>query len=806
LIGQNLSHYRITAEIGAGGMGEVYRAEDTKLEREVALKVLPEEMASATDRLDRFRREAKTVAALNHPNIVTIFSVEEENGVHFLTMELVEGKTLDALLPSDGFSLDRFYDLAIPIADALASAHGRGIVHRDLKPANIMVTAEGNRVKVLDFGLAKLLESEVADGTTQLPTEALTQLGLVVGTPHYMSPEQAKGEVVDRRSDIFSLGVMLFEMATGQRPFQGASSVELLSSVLKDTPPLLTAIKPELPRHLGRVVGRCLEKAPIDRFQTARDVHNELRALRKETSSGPTHPPSSDSVLRRSQPEAPGVPRPALGRLPLGLLTLVVLVLVVFLVLRFRPSGEEPVSRPAEIAKLAVLPLDDLSSARDQDWFAAGVHEALLAALQQVDGLRVTSRTSAMRYQNTDKLLPEIARELGVQWLVEGSVARVGDRIRINVQLVDGEDDLQVWSRQYERDVRDVLALQNQLARTIAIEIHVALTPEEEERLAEAPRVDPETYRQYVLGLQHFDRVTPSDFLESIESFEQAIASDPDFAPAHAALAIAYGIAVEYSWISRAEAAPLAERAAEAALRLDPGSGDAHHALASVQFHVHRDFPVAEQSYRHALELSSSAHIFFGYGWLLSQMGRHEEAVEALERAVELDPRSPLMHGDLGWWLYGARRFDRAIDEAEIAIDLDPEQPEPYWLLAAAHSQKGQFDIALDAFSRYEELYGEAVPWFRGYLYALAGQRDEAMSALEQLEQRVEGGQSPRIELAQIYLGLGDDERTIEVLEQANEAGVSFQPYLWPEYERLFAEPRFERVLQRLGYPTESLR
>jgi TolB-like protein/Tfp pilus assembly protein PilF len=476
-----------------------------------------------------------------------------------------------------------------------------------------------------------------------------------------------------------------------------------------------------------------------------------------------------------------------------------VLLLIAFV--RFAPWRTEPRPDIARDRTLAVLPLDDFSSAGDQDWFAAGVHEALLTALQQIDGLRVTSRSSAMRYQETDKLLPQVARELGVEWLVEGSVVRVGDRMRISAKLIDGATDQPVWSRQYERDASDVLALQNEVARTIAGEIHVALTPDEEQRLAGATRVDPESFHHYVLGLQHYDRVTPEDFHASVRQFERAIASDPEFAPAHAALAVAYGVAVEYGWVSRADAAPAARRAAESALRLDPGLGDAHHALASVRFHMDRDFAAAERSYRAALERTSSAQIFFGYGWMLSQLGRHDEAVEALEHAVELDPRSPLMHGDLGWWLYGARRFDRAIDEARIAIDLDPQQPESYWLLAAAYSQKAEFDSAFSAFARYEGLYGEPVPWFRGYLHALAGQRDEALRALGELEQRIESSRSLPIQLAQIHLGLGDDDRTIAVLEQSDEVGVSFQPYLWPEYERLFDNPRFRAVLDKFGLP-----
>ena len=388
-----------------------------------------------------------------------------------------------------------------------------------------------------------------------------------------------------------------------------------------------------------------------------------------------------------------------------------------------------------------------------------------------------------------------------MRWLVEGSVARSGDRIRITAQLVEGATDQQVWAGQYERDVRDILALQNEVARKVAAEVHAVVTPEEVLRLARAPRVDPGAYRAYVLGLHHFDRVTPADFRRCVQLFEEAISLDPAFARAHAALAFAYGIAAEYGWVSRAEAAPLAERAASAVQRLDPGSGHAYHALANVQFHIQRDFAAAEESYRKASALESSAYVLFGYGWLLSQTGRHAEAVAALQEAVDLDPRSPLMHGDLGWWLYGARQFERAIAEARLATDLDPSFPEAYWLLAAAHAQQGRFDLALQEFERYESLYGSPVLWFRGYFRALAGRREEALRDLGELKRHVERRESPRVELAQVYLVLGDRERVLETLEQSPAAGVSFQPYLWPEYEAYHSDPRFLAILGKFGLP-----
>ena len=787
-----LGHYRVIKKLGEGGMGQVLLAEDTRLKRRVALKVLPRAFASDPSRVERFQREAEVVAALNHPNIVTLYSVEEADGAPFLTMELVDGQKLDTMIPPGGLPLPQIFDVGIAIADALAAAHESGVVHRDLKPANVMLDSRG-QVKVLDFGLAKLVGGESVDTDSAAETRdmSLTGQGALLGTVPYMSPEQLEGKPVDLRTDIFSLGVVLYQMCTGQRPFGGETSAALVSSIMRDAPRPTIELRPDVPRALSRLIDHCLQKKVADRVQTAPDVGNGLREVQSE--KAPT-------------------PRRSISRL-LPVVAVVVAVLALLLIadvagLRSRwLGGGAPVATPAAagVGKLVVLPLEDFSSGDDQAWFAAGMHEALLTALQQIEGLRVISRTSAMHYRGTEKRIPEIAAELGVQWVVEGSVVRAGDRIRISAQLIDGSADEQEWAGQYEQDAQDILALQNEVARVIADEVQALVTPEEERRLASAPRVELDAYRSYVLGRDHFERFTPADYRRAVELFETAIARDPEFAPAHAALAVAYGFAVEYAWTSRGEAAPLAERAAEAALRLDPDSGETHHALASVQFHMRRDFAAAERSFRQALLRTSNAPIHHAFGWMLSLIGRHDEAIAELERAVELDPRSPTMHGDLGWWLFGGRRYDRALAEARSALALDDSYAEAHWLLAAIHAQQGDFDLAFEELDRYELLYGEPVYWFRGYIEGKAGRRSDALESLGKLERLIELGRAEPILQAQIYVGLGDHERVIEVVESAPGAAlVWFHPYGWPEYEPLFAEPRFLRALARLGLPTPA--
>ncbi len=450
---------------------------------------------------------------------------------------------------------------------------------------------------------------------------------------------------------------------------------------------------------------------------------------------------------------------------------------------------------------IAVLPFDDFSSGSDQEWFAAGMQEALITALHQIGALRVTSRTSAMLYKETGLSSREIADELRTRWLVEGSVLRDGDRIRISAQLIDGSRDEHLWAEQYERDVEYILALQNDVARAIAAEIDVALTPAEERRLAAAPRVEPEMYGAYVLGLHHLYRITPGDFRKSISYFEEAIALDSTFAPAQAALAVSYATGIEYDWISKEEVGEAAERAAPAAIRLDPESSEAYHALGSVEFHVRHDFPAAERAFRNAIARNPTAYALQDYGWLLSQSGRYEEAVSTLERAVLLDPRSALMRTDLGWWRFGARDLEGALEEGLKAGGMDPTYGEAHWLLSTVYAHMGRFDQAYIAFDRYQELYGEPIPWFRGYLLGLEGRREEALELARELRARVDRGESSLTELAAVYVATGDHELALAALEEAEKGAISFLPYLLPQWEPLFSSPRFLAVLERFGLP-----
>jgi TolB-like protein len=542
--GQMLSHYRLVEKIGEGGMGVVWKAVDTKLDREVAIKTLAEELAADPERLGRFEREAKAVAALDHPNIVTVYSVEEAEGVHLITMGLVRGKSLTELIPRNGLPLGKFFDQALALADAISAAHQQGITHRDLKPDNVMIGDDG-RLKVLDFGIAKLREEARAADGTQLPTATVTQEGKILGTVSYMSPEQAEGKQVDHRSDIFSLGVMLYQMATGQRPFKGDTSVSIISSIIKDTPASVTDIKSSLPRDLGRIVRRCLAKEPMDRFQSAIGLRSELVALKQELDSGEREPRvaavSTASSFRR--------------RWVLSATVLAVVVLLVWLgQLLIQQSCRDPDDRyfaqavgAVERKRIVVLPFENLGPPEDE-YFAAGMTEEITSRLAVVSGLGVISRTSAFQYDRTGKNIKQVGEDLGVDYVLEGTVrwARQADasRVRITPQLIRVADDTHLWAEAYERVIEDIFQVQSEIAGEVIEQLGVALLEPERRAIESKPTDNPEAYNAYLRGLHLMSQLDNPDrnLRLGIEMFRRAVELDPNFTLAYAELSEAHSV------------------------------------------------------------------------------------------------------------------------------------------------------------------------------------------------------------------------------------------------------------------------
>jgi serine/threonine protein kinase/tetratricopeptide (TPR) repeat protein len=793
LIGQTLAHYRITAAIGSGGMGEVYRATDTKLGREVALKVLPAEMAASAERLERFQREAKALAALDHPGIVTVHSVEESEGVHFLTMQLVEGQPLDKLIPDGGMPIERLLAIGTTLAEALAAAHDKGIVHRDLKPANVMVTTDG-RVKILDFGLARMsVAGDLADSA--LPTEAQTREGAVIGTVPYMSPEQVSGRPVDHRTDIFSLGVMLYEMASGRRPFAGGSTMELGSAILRDAPPDLTTLRAGLPEDLMQVVARCLEKDPAVRFQSMRDVHGALKAVSPGESAGPTAPGRGTRLRSRALQIAGGV------AIVLGLAYLVVRSGIL------RPGGSVPETAvEPQIRSIAVLPLDNYSGNASQDYFAEGMTDELTADLARISQLRVISRGSAMQFKGEQRPpTPEIAKILGVDAVVEGSVLRSGDKVRITAQLIDARADRHLWAQSFERQSKDVLALQAELASAIAREIHVQLTPAEQSRLGSASSVDPEAYDAYLKGRYFFNRPSDENVQKAIARFEEAIAISPGFAPAHSGLSDAYLWAgYNEGFLTASEARPRAKAAALEAVRLDDQSAEAHTSLAVFKLFYEYDWEGSEVEFRRAIKLNPSyayAHDQFAMG--LAFQGRFDESMAASRRAAELEPLNPQILIDAIFAPAWQGDYAAAREHIRRAAEIDPTFFFPHSAYGWIDIEAGKVSEAIPHLEKAKAMGSPPfVSAFLAYAYGAAGDHARARAELEDLKKLSLQGSVTPFNLALFALGQGDHGRAVSYLEQAYASDSEWLGWLGRDrmFDPLRSDPRFAALMKELGF------
>ena len=744
LAGREFGPYRILSRLGAGGMGEVYRAHDSKLGRDVAIKTLTSEFARDPGRLARFRREARTLAALNHPNIATIYGLEESPDADYLVLELVEGETLRGPLP-----IATALDLACQVAEALQAAHEHGIVHRDLKPANLKVTPQGT-VKVLDFGLAKAIWGTEERPDLALPAAAAadrTVTGQILGTPAYMSPEQARGEGVDQRTDIWAFGCLLYELLVGKRAFERHGVSATTAAVVEDEPDW-QALPARTPRKVRDLLRQCLQRDVNRRLNNIGDARAAIQQARRGQSRRAPHP-------------------------------------------------------AARIRSLAVLPLTDVARDPEQDYFVDGMTEALIAELAQINALRVISRTSAMHYKATTKTVPEIARELGVDGIVEGSVMRAGDRVRITAELIHAASDRHLWAHSYERNLRDVLQLQSEVARAIADEIQVTLTPQERARLSRVRQVNVESHEAYIRGHYHWAQRRPD---RSIEHFQRAIAIDPDNAPAYAGMADAqcmlFGAALQL--VPPGEIAPLTRAAALKALELDESLAEPHVSLARVLFWHDRDPVGAERELRRATQLNPScAMAHFHCGMLFADLGRSNEAVAALQRSLQLDPVSCWNATIAGWFLCQLGQEEAGKQQLQKALDLDPDFFQLWSLLSVVHCDEGKFPEAIAEAQKGVRL-SSGLPMARGYAgYALGmgGRRTEALAILDQLEELSHHRYVPAAARAWCYMGLGDHEHAIEWLEKGYEQRDSYLPHLRVvrAFRPLDPDPRYKDLLRRLG-------
>ncbi|MEO8195670.1 MAG: protein kinase [Thermoanaerobaculia bacterium] len=800
MIGSKLAHYRILAKLGEGGMGIVYLAEDERLHRKVALKTLPLALAEDPQRLARFEREVKSVATLNHPNIVTIYSVEEADGKRFFTMEHIEGKTLSQLVPAGGLPLQEFLKIAVPLADALAAAHAKGIQHRDLKPGNVMVNSDG-RVKVLDFGLAKLREHERTEAMGFHPQTTLTQEGLAIGTLAYMAPEQLRMLATDHRTDIFSLGVVLYEMATGRCPFLGQSTAEVISAILRDQPARTYAENDKIPPEIDAILRRCLEKEPAKRIGSAVEVRDALAEVSRDVDLGQTR-------SRTPRPESGAVQLVKSRNVRFAVAALAIITLGAGLFAWRARTPPASVAQPAppvvaQLPSLVVLPLSNF--ANEPAYFVDGMTDALISALARIHGVRVISRQSAMHYKDSKKLLPEIARELGVDFVVEGSVARIADRVRLNAQVIQADPETTLWSESFERASQDVVALQNTFASAIARAVHARISPVEEVQLAATRVVDPDAYEAYLQGRFFANQFGEENSQKAMVYFQKAIGIDPAFALAWAGLSDALQDRSYYYVVEPQKGFAEAEAAARKAITLDPGLSDAHSSLGDLLLFTKWNWREAEAELNEAVRLNPNSANARRRRWLLySCLRRFAEGRAEIEFAQRLDPLSPLIHGDVGVQRLLDGDPQRALAEIAATLELDPTySPAHYfaWLAYEELSKDPERGLELERLMpgyRLESLqpefvrrrdqdgYPAALKWFS---HALADKANR---------ERV-----PTSLVATFFANAGEEDQAMAWLERCHRERCWDLPWLSaaPDFTPLHGREDFRQLVEVLGLP-----
>jgi TolB-like protein/Tfp pilus assembly protein PilF/predicted Ser/Thr protein kinase len=743
-----IGRYRVLSRLGAGGMGEVFLAEDRTLGRQVALKILPP--TTDPDRGRRFVQEARLASALNHPNVAQIFEIGEADGVTFIAMEFVEGEPLSARVQRGVLPVAEVLGIATQMFDALDEAHSRGIVHRDLKPANILITPRG-RVKLLDFGLAKAIDSEVGLRTaTQLHTDP----GLVLGTVPYMSPEQALGHDVDARSDIFSAGVVLYELTTGRLPFCGASTTETLDRIVHAEPESISRLNYGAPAELERIIRKALEKEPARRYQNARDVLVDLNNLKRD----------SDSAVRQA------------------------------------PAAAKR-SRKA-IDSVAVLPLGAEAGDAEIDYLADGITETLIDALSQLPKLKVMARSTVFRYKGRDVQPQTVGRELDVRAVLLGRVQSIGGRLVVRAELVDTVDGAHIWGGRFQRQAADVFALQEELAGEIADHLRLRLTRDDRKRLQKRHTGNARAYEAYLRGRFHLAQRTREGFEKAIESFDHAIAADERYALAYAGLADCYTLMGTAAYVDApAAAAVRARSAAQEAIRLDDELAEAHSALGFVHFRVDWNWGAAETSFARACKLSpghASAH--HRYALLLSALGKHEEALGRIRHAYELDPLSLIIGSAYGRLLHFSRRYDEAIEQLRHTLDQDPSFVQGHFDLGLAYAEAGRFS---DAIAEVEGHFARAgrrsvVLGVLGNFYARAGQPERARAMLAEVRRLTGADDTP--DCAYVLAPLGELDEACTALERAYDArsGLLVFVKVEPMLDPLRAHPRFAALLRRL--------
>jgi eukaryotic-like serine/threonine-protein kinase len=832
LLDRTISHYRIVQELGGGSMGVVYEAEDVRLGRRVAVKFLPAALASDPMARERFQREARTASALNHPNICTLYDIGEHDGHPFIVMELLEGTTLRGLLqraksetPGEApLRLDKVLDFAIQIAEGLEAAHAAGIIHRDIKPANIFITRR-EQAKILDFGLAKPTGAAAGQpssgssdrsSTDETPTQSidpehLTTAGTMMGTAAYMSPEQARGEELDARTDLFSLGTVLYETSTGSRPFAGRTSAIIFHAILGEPPTPPSELNPELPLDLERIITKALEKDSAKRYQHAFEIVNDLKRLKRDIESGLA--PAVRAKEEQREAVEPARPRWWRSKMAGWVLTGVGLALFLRILLAlglgdwrnrvFRRSA------PGPIHSLAVLPFENLSADPAQDYLVDGMTDEVITDLARLDGLTVISRTSVMTYKGSKERLPEIGRELKVDAILEGSMLKTPDGMRVTAQLIAVPADKHLWAQSYEQKSGDVLALQDRVAADITSHVQLQLHPQtqpqstSQAQAASSPPANPEAYDAYLEGRYFWNKRTEVGFDKAIGYFNQAIEKDPNYAAAYAGLADAYLLLGESGVRPRLETYMKARSAAERALELNEKLAEAHASLGALD-NDEGDRAGAERELRRAIELSPgypTAHQW--YAELLGSEGRYGEAIAEINRARELDPLSVLINTQVGYILYLARKNDAAQEQLQRTLEMDPSFCLAHADLASVYLARQMFNEAVVEYQKVTRCdYTLEGVMQLARAYALAGQTTHARKLLAGLPESARRNPAYTSYLALAYLALGDKRQAFQLLKNAIEqhmvtptTGIGTVPF----YDSFLSDPQCAALLRSAG-------
>ena len=761
-------------------MGEVYLAEDTRLDRRAALKILPREFAEDKERMSRFVREAKSVSALNHPNIITIYEIGESDGTHFMATEFIDGKTLNDYAKANPFDYKSFLEIAIQIVSALDEAHTAGIVHRDIKPDNVMIRANG-LVKILDFGIAKLSSPTSTEKEAPTAIQSNTQAGMIIGTPQFMSPEQARGKGVDHQTDIFSFGVVLYQMLSGASPFARETVGDVIAAVLTEEPPALT----DVPRELAEIIGKTLQKEKRNRYRTAKDLLRDLREVKQELEF-------QDKLERTAPPNREEI-------------TTQILQAVAATENQEAEQQTDHQSAIPNLKSIAVLPFANMSADADNEYFCDGLAEELLNALAKIEDLRVAARTSAFSFKGKNVEVSEVGKALKVNTVLEGSVRKSGNRIRITVQLVSATNGYHLWSERYDREMRDIFDVQDEITLAVVDALKVKLLGEKKTAILKRGTKDTEAFELYLRGLFYYNKRTADDIRKAIGLFEQAIKKDPDYALAYASLAESYNTMTAYPYLSPKEASPQAKASAIKALEIDPTLAEAHTTLATYFATYEWNWREAEREFKRAIELSpnnTSAHFRYGLQYLAAT-GCNKEAIAELERVLEVEPLSLITGANLAAVYMFAGENKRALDQAKKTYELEPGFITGRYFLGVSYNANGMYEEAIALSKKHLKTEPGSQLFLRlvGYAYAKAGRRREAENVIRKFREIAETQYVMSYWVAAIYAALGDNDQAFTELEKA------FAEHDWelhrlkvdPFMNSLRDDPRFNEMVKRIG-------